>query len=213
PDVEPHVPKAIEDGFGDRLAPGGLLVGQQEKEIDVRAGREQPAPVAAGGDDRHVLGFRRVERGIKMLGGEFVNEPDRLVLHEAEPLGAASPVTVVAQAALGHGAARAERGLEALGDGGAQLPLAPAMQVGEGGEVRLDGGGIEQPGFALLEFGNIVHGYSIAEARGPVTTGCVRGETFALPGRSAGEGFAKTPAGRAITFSLTAAAQVPKSRP
>jgi len=62
-DLEAGIPKAIEHGFGDRLAPGGLLVGQQKKQIDVGAGRLQAAAIAAGRNDRHVFGLGWVLRG------------------------------------------------------------------------------------------------------------------------------------------------------
>ena len=75
-DLEPGVPQAIEDGFRDRLAPGGLLVGQQEQQIDVGAGRLQPAAVAAGGDHRHALGLGRILRRIEMLARELEQQAD-----------------------------------------------------------------------------------------------------------------------------------------
>ena len=61
PDLQPHVPEAIEDRFRDRLAPGGLLVGKQEQQIDVGARRQQAAAIAAGRDHRHAFGFRRID--------------------------------------------------------------------------------------------------------------------------------------------------------
>ena len=104
-DLEAHVPQAIEDRFGDRFAPGGLLVGQQEQQIDVGARRQQAAAVAAGRHHRHALGFRRILGRIEMLAGEVVQDADDLVLHEAEPLGAAAAVAVLEQQVLGDGAA------------------------------------------------------------------------------------------------------------
>ena len=59
-DLEAEIPQQIEHVFGDALAPGGLLVGQQKQEIDVGARREQAAAVAALGHDRHALGGRRI---------------------------------------------------------------------------------------------------------------------------------------------------------
>ena len=59
-DFEAEIPQEIENVFGDALAPGGLLVGQQEQEIDVGAWRQQPAAVAALRHDGHALGGRRI---------------------------------------------------------------------------------------------------------------------------------------------------------
>ena len=96
-DLQPGVPQAIQNRFRDRLAPGGLLVGQQEQQIDVGAGRLQPAAVAAGGDHRHVLGLGRVLRLIEMLAREFEQQADDFVFQVAQPLGAAPPVPVLEQ--------------------------------------------------------------------------------------------------------------------
>ena len=68
-DLQPHVPQAIENGLGDLLAPGGLLVGQDEQQIDVGFRRHQPAAIAAGGDHRHALGAGGDRRAIEMPGG------------------------------------------------------------------------------------------------------------------------------------------------
>ncbi len=59
-DLEADVPQAIEDRLGDGLAPGGLFVGKQEEQVDIRARRQQAAAVAAGGDHGHALGFGRI---------------------------------------------------------------------------------------------------------------------------------------------------------
>ena len=82
-DLEPHVPEAIQNRLGDRFAPCGLLVGQQKQQIDVGAGRQQPAAVAAGGDHRHALGLGGIVGAIELLAGELEQQPDQLVLHEA----------------------------------------------------------------------------------------------------------------------------------
>ena len=99
-DLQAHVPQAIEDRFGDLLAPGGLLVRQQKQQIDVGPGRQDAAAVAAGGDDRHALGFGRILRRIKMRAGELVHQANDLVLHEAQPLGAAAAAAVLQQQPL-----------------------------------------------------------------------------------------------------------------
>ena len=94
PDLEAEIPEQIEHVFGDALAPGGLLIGKQEQEIDVRARRQHAAAVAALGDDRHVLGGGRVLGAIDVVGGEVVGEPDQGILEGGKALGAGPPVAV-----------------------------------------------------------------------------------------------------------------------
>ncbi len=145
-DLEPHVPQAIEDRLGDRFAPGGLLVGQQEQEIDVGAGRQDAAAVAAGGDDRHAFGLGRILRRIEVLLGEFEQDADDLVLHLAQPLGAAPAAPVRQQQLLGLGAPARQRCLEMLGDRIAHLAVAAGMQEGKLLQLDRDGGRVEQIG-------------------------------------------------------------------
>ena len=54
-DLELQVPEHVEHRLDDALAPGGLLVGKQEQEVDVRSRRQRAAAVAAGGDDGEAL--------------------------------------------------------------------------------------------------------------------------------------------------------------
>ena len=100
-DLQAHVPQAIEQRLGDRLAPGGLLVGQQEQQIDVGARRQQAAAVAAGRHDGHAFGLRRHLRRIERLADELEQDADDLVLHLAQPLGAAPAVAVLEQQLFG----------------------------------------------------------------------------------------------------------------
>ena len=127
-DLEPGVPQAIENRLGDRLAPGGLLVRQQEQQIDVGAGRLQPAAVAAGRDHRHALGFGRILRRIKMLAREVEQQADDLVFHPAQPLGAAPAVAILEQQLLGLGAAVGECCFQALRHRRTQLALAAGVR-------------------------------------------------------------------------------------
>lgn len=76
-----HVPETIEDGLCHLLAPGGLLVGQDEQQIDVGFGCHQAAAVAAGRDHRHARDRRERRRGIPGLA----RRPGRL----RDPLAAA----------------------------------------------------------------------------------------------------------------------------
>ena len=157
-DLQAHVPETIENRFGDRLAPGGLLVGKHEQQIDVGAGRQQAAAIAAGRDHRHAFGFGRIERRIKMLGGEFEQDADDLVLHDAEPLGAAASVPVLEQQFLGLGAALDQRGFQILRDGGAQFALAPAEFRGELFEIGGGLAGVENVGRAARRLSDCQHG-------------------------------------------------------
>ena len=108
-DLEAEIPEQIEHVLGDALAPGGLLVGKQEEEIDVRARRQHAAAIAALGDDRHVLGGGRVLGAIDVVGGEIVGEPDQRILEGGQALGAGPPVAVPLELAPSLRAARHRR--------------------------------------------------------------------------------------------------------
>ena len=142
-DLQSHVPQAIQNGFGDLLAPGGLLVGQDEQQIDVGFRRHQAAAVAAGGDHRHALGAGGDRRAIEMPRGRGKQDADDLVLHEAQPLGAAPPVPILQQHGLSGGARRDQFGLQELRGGGAENVLAPGMLRGERVDRRGNPCGIE----------------------------------------------------------------------
>ena len=96
-DLQAHVPQAIQDRFRDLLAPRGLLVGQDEQQIDVGFRRHQPAAVAAGGDHRHAFGAGRNRRAVQMPGRRGEQDADDFVLDETQPFGAAPAVTVLQQ--------------------------------------------------------------------------------------------------------------------
>ncbi len=158
-DLQAHVPQAIEDGFGHLLAPGGLLVGQDEQQIDVGFRRHQPAAIAAGGDHRHALGAGRDRRAVQMLGRGRIEDADDLVLHHAEPFGAAPAVTVLQEQRLRGGAGRCQFGLQELRHRGAEHVLAAGVFLGE----RVDRGGDPLRVEDLVAFGfgwdeDAVHG-------------------------------------------------------
>ena len=136
-DLQPHVPQAIQDGFGDLLAPGGLLVGQDEQQIDVGFRRHQPAAIAAGGDHRHALGAGGDRRVIEMARGGGEQDADDFVLDETQPFGAAPAVTILQQHRLRHRAGFDHLGLQQLRHRGAENILASGMLGGE----RIDRGG------------------------------------------------------------------------
>ncbi len=143
-DFQAHVPQAIEQRLGDLLAPGGLLVRQQKKQIDVGARREQAAPITAGGDHRHALGLRRNLRRIKLGPGKIEQDADDLILHPAQPLGAEPAVAVLQQQLFGVRAGRDQRRLEALRHRRAQFALASGKSRGERLKVGGDRRGIDQ---------------------------------------------------------------------
>ena len=88
-DLLAEVPQHIKDVFGDLLAPGGLLVGQDEQQIDVRARRQRGAAIAADRGQRHRFGLGRVGVRIDILGGEQMDGADDLVFGLAQIAGAA----------------------------------------------------------------------------------------------------------------------------
>ena len=104
PDLLPHIPQAIEQSLGDQFPPGGLFVRQHEQQIDIGAGRQQAAAIAAGGDHRHAFGLGMDLRRIKRVDGKFEQDADDFVLGLAQPLGAAAAVAVLEQQFLGAGA-------------------------------------------------------------------------------------------------------------
>ena len=136
-DLQAHVPQAIQNGFRDLLAPGGLLVGQDEQQIDVGFRRHQPAAIAAGGDDGHALGAGGDRRAIEMTGGGGVEDADDFVLNETQPFGAAAAVAILQQHLLRHRAGLDHFGLEQLRHRGTKNVLAAGMLFRE----RIDRGG------------------------------------------------------------------------
>ena len=63
--------------------------------------------------------------------GELEQQPDDLVLHVAQPLGAAAAVAIAQQQLLGGGAPFRQRRLQPLREGGAQFALVPGVLLAE----------------------------------------------------------------------------------
>ncbi len=159
-DLEPHVPQTIEQRLGDGFTPGRLLVREQKQQIDVGAGRQQAAAVAAGRDHRHVLGLGRHLRRVELADDGFEQQADDLVLHPAQPLGAAPAVTVLEQQLFGLGPPLRQRRLEPQSERNAQFALAPGMACGGGLEVggdrrRIDQGDGVRRGALGVQHGNV----------------------------------------------------------
>ncbi len=136
-DLQSHVPQAVEDGLGDLLAPRGLLVGQDEQQIDVGFGRHQAAAVAAGRNHRHALGAGGDRRAVEVAGRGGKQDADDLVLHETQPLGATPSVPVLQQQRLRGGARGDQLRFKELRHGGAEDILMAGLLFGE----RVNGGG------------------------------------------------------------------------
>ena len=81
-----------------------------------------------------------------MLARELVQEADDLVLHEAEPLGAAPAMPVLEQQLLGRGAPCDQRSLEALRDRARSSRSLPACALASLFEIGGDGARVEQFG-------------------------------------------------------------------
>src|SRR5260370_25487536 len=92
--------------------------------MEVGARGQEPATVAAGGDHRHALGLGGIVGTIKLLPGELEQQPDQLVLHEAQALRAQSPVALLAQHAFRRRPALRLHALDILRYRAAQLTLA-----------------------------------------------------------------------------------------
>ena len=111
--LEAQVPQQIEHVLHHALAPRGLPVRQQEQEVHIGERREQPAPVAARGHDRHVLGRRGVLGAVGLGDGIVVHEADEGILEGGEPRRTAPPAAVGEKVPLRLRPRRLEQRLEA----------------------------------------------------------------------------------------------------
>ena len=96
-DLQLEVPHDVKHRLDDALAPRGLLVGQQEQQIDVRSRRQRAAPVAADGDDGDALARRAVLDRIDMRDDVVVDRHRQHVLQGAEPLRAGKAAMILLQ--------------------------------------------------------------------------------------------------------------------
>jgi len=142
-DLQPHVPQAIENGLRHRLAPGGLLVGQEEQEIDVGLRRHQPAAVAAGGDDRHPLGVGRHETLVEMLRRRLEQQLDDLIVQLAQLFGATPSVPVLQELNLRGRAPLGEFAFQELRDRAAKRVVTALELRSQGVDLVADARGIE----------------------------------------------------------------------
>ena len=82
-DLEPQIPKDIEQILDNLLGVRRLLVGQQEQQIDIGEGGQFTAAITADGDDRHLFTGGRVGERIDPFGHQVVEAPDQLIDQKA----------------------------------------------------------------------------------------------------------------------------------
>jgi hypothetical protein len=97
PDLQLEVPEHVEHGLDHALAPGGLLVGQQEEEIDVGAGGEGAAAVAARRHDGEPLAGGGVLHRVELTHDGIVDGADYLIHEIRQAAGAGEAVAVLDQ--------------------------------------------------------------------------------------------------------------------
>ena len=122
-DLETQIPEQIEHELDDALAPRGLLVGQQEQQIDVRVWRQLSAAIASRRHDAHAFRGGRVYGPIQVGHGKIINDPDEFVLEVGKALGTFSAVTVGLELALDRGPVRPERSASRSKEPGSAWPF------------------------------------------------------------------------------------------
>ena len=136
-DLELQVPQHIEHRLDDALAPGGLLVGQQEQEIDVGPRRQRAAPVAAGRDNGELLGRGGVVGRVEVPHDAVVQGAHDAVHEAGEPARAGEPVALAQERRLGFGAALVEDAAQLGNEPSAQARrIAQAFAVEPFGKAR-----------------------------------------------------------------------------
>ena len=82
-DLEAQIPEAVEHELHHLLAMGRQLVGQQEQEIDIRAGGELAPAIAAHRHQGQMLAGAGIGQREDLLGGVVVEGADQLIHQEA----------------------------------------------------------------------------------------------------------------------------------
>ena len=82
-DLEAQIPEAVEHELHHLLAMGRQLVGQQEEQIDVRAGGELAAAIAADRHQGQMLAGAGIGQREDLLGRVVVKGADQLIHQEA----------------------------------------------------------------------------------------------------------------------------------
>ena len=82
PHLQAKVPQRVQDRFDDLLGPARLLVGCEERDIDIRKGCHLAPTIATDGGQRQPLGRCRVVERIEPLRREIEDQPQQLVDQE-----------------------------------------------------------------------------------------------------------------------------------
>ena len=122
-DLLPQVPQDVEHGFDHALAPRRLLVGKQEQEIDVGAGRQGGAAVAADRDDAKPLRGRGLFERVDVADHVIVQRLDDLVLEQGQARRTSEPAVSARELGQDDGATLAERHPEPIDDAPAECGI------------------------------------------------------------------------------------------
>ena len=142
-DLQLQVPQHVEHRLDDALGPGGLLVGKQEQEIDVRSRRHRATAVTAGGHHRELLAGGGIVIGVEPPHHRIVDRADHRIGEVADALGAGGAVALLHQPGFGIGMSELDDAAELRHEKRAQLRRLAHVAV-ESGEDRLEGvGGVE----------------------------------------------------------------------
>ena len=112
PDLETHVPQAVEQEFDDALAPGGLFVGEKKQKIDVGAGRQRAATITADRHDCEALGLGRIGGGKEFRTSKIEQGRDDGILCLREAFGTFGSASIGEETPLGLLARLGKRVLE-----------------------------------------------------------------------------------------------------
>ena len=153
-DLLAQVPQDVEDRLDDALAPWGLLVGQQEQEVDVGAGRERGASVAADRRDAEPLGrggpLERVDEAQHVI----LDRAEQFVLQMREAGRTGQSPMIPFEICRDAGAARCEHVPKTLDDGAPEGGIV-VDRGPQGGDLGVEAGMVEAVLFLEVVFNSV----------------------------------------------------------
>ena len=109
-DLEAQIPQGIEHIFDDALGIGGLFVGPQEQQIEVREGSQRPSSIAADGQEGQTLALGGIASPEHVDGREVEQGPNHLIGDTRQETRGLDPACTAFQPFLGdHAAAKQGR--------------------------------------------------------------------------------------------------------